>query len=876
MSDFENLLNQIQNEQPDPAVEQEAANRVWSRVSQHARIRGCNDFQAMIPDWKAGVLSEARVALLKDHIHGCVDCRHAAEAGKVIQFPGLAGQAAAPRKATIWQLPVMRYAMAAGLFAVLGIGGWGVLRSILNMGPRMFGSRATVQTADGQLFRLHGAGLLPVKAGEELPAGEEVRTGRNSHAVIRLKDGSMVEMRERTAFRVEESTKDLNVKLSRGAVIVQASKQYKLLGGHLYVTTPDCKVAVTGTVFSVDSGVKGSRVSVADGEVHVTPENEDGAARGAEVVLHPGDQTSTDASMERTPIREEFSWSMNSEQHMAMLATVAKLQKDLESIQQPGMRYQSRILSRLPENTVLYMAIPNVGEQLGQAQQMVEKRVQESPVLQQWWKQQGDSKGNFNKVLDSLRGLSSYLGDEVVVTATYGRGQNGRMEIQSPIILAEVKRSGLQEYLKGDFAALLKDAGGVSIVDDSTPGAQMTGLPVVVTNDMMAMTIGTSRAHDLAVDLKRPATARASTAFLSRIEQSYQQGVGFLFAADLGTMSATIAGSGPDAQARVAPLGNVNHMIVEQRDMGATTDTHALVTFNGPRKGIWGWLGKPSPMAALDYVTATATVVSGFAVQNPGQVVDDILAWTSANDPNATKNLAEVEQELGFSLRNDLAASLGSEFVFSLDGPLLPIPSWKVVAEVYDPQKLQWVFTQMVADANRKIATNGGAQLQSTQQEQNGLTYYKIVYPDATPLAEIDYVFTGGYVIAAPSKLLLDAAIAAKQNGNTLTRSAAFRSALPHDRQANFSALAYSNAGTAISSALTSLSKMASPELRKSLQGSASDSGPSLIGAYGEEDRIVVSTQGLSGMGSAALLKLAGPFSAFSMIQNSSMHGTKH
>src|ERR1035438_785913 len=111
-------------------------------------------------------------------------------------------------------------------------------------------------------------------------------------------------------------------------------------------------------------------------------------------------------------------------------------------------------------------------------------------------------------------------------------------------------------------------------------------------------------------------------------------------------------------------------------------------------------------MAALDYVTANASAVSGFAVQSPGQVIDDMLAWTSANDPNASANLAQLEQQLGFSIRNDLAASLGSEFVVAIDGPLLPVPSWKVVCEVYDAGKLQWVFGKLV-DAEHPLQFAG-------------------------------------------------------------------------------------------------------------------------------------------------------------------------
>jgi ferric-dicitrate binding protein FerR (iron transport regulator) len=883
--EMDDLLNDIRNEPVEPAVIERAASRVWARVSQEAApathvIRGCADFQAMLPAWHSGSLAESRRVLLEDHLHECVACRHAAEAGNVLQFPRL-GQAPV-RKATIWQLPLqvpmVRYAMAAAMFLVLGIGSWGVLRSILSLGPRFTGSKATVQVAEGQLFRLAGAGLVPVKVGEEIPAGAEVRTGRDSHAVIRLKDGSRVEMRERTAFSVTESPKDLNVQLARGAVIVQAAKRSS---GHLYVTTRDVKVAVTGTVFSVDAGIKGSRVCVIEGEVHVDQDSTD-------TVLHPGDQKTSDGSVEPVAISSVISWSANAPQHLALLHEMIAARSELAKIEQPGMRYSSKMLGRVPGGTVFYLAIPNIGQQLGQAQEVMFKRMQESPVLQQWWAQQSNAAA-FTKTLDSIRNFSAYLGDEVVVAAAVSPGPNGKAKFYAPVLMAELKQGGFKDFAMNEFRRLAN--GGdphVTVVDDpsSAKGDASDNVLMSVSNDMVAITPQAEALRLMAPALQaasQPQSGTLASPFLQRVQQSYQEGVGFLMAADLGSMAAGIASQGPDAQHGIAPLGNVQYMMVEQRDGGSATETRATMTFSGPRQGMFGWLAKPGPMAALDYVTAQASLAAGFVITSPGQVIDDMLSWAAANNANFTTDLSTMETELGFSIRNDLAASLGSEFVLSLDGPVLPVPSWKIVTEVYDPGKLQWVFSKMVDDANAQAAKNGKQPLQTSQQAVGNLTYYQIVSPASTGGAEIDYVFDGGYLIAAPSRALLEAAIAAKTNGTSLSRSAAFRSALPRDGQNNFSALAYENLGSLGASVSQALQTFANhgtdPAVRQKMQAAASaaPSQASLVGAYGESDRIILSSTALPGFGSGTLMSMTGPLSMFNLFEQaqSGNKGTK-
>ena len=113
---------------------------------------------------------------------------------------------------------------------------------------------------------------------------------------------------------------------------MQAAKQRER---HLYVATPDSLVSVTGTIFAVNSGTKGSRVSVVEGEVHVNH-------AGTERVLHPGDQTTTQASLEQVPIKDEIAWSRKAEQYVKLLAALTTLRKEVDQkASQPEARYST-------------------------------------------------------------------------------------------------------------------------------------------------------------------------------------------------------------------------------------------------------------------------------------------------------------------------------------------------------------------------------------------------------------------------------------------------------------------------------------------------------------------------------------------------------
>jgi hypothetical protein len=353
-------------------------------------IRGCAGFQALLADYRAGRLPQGRAMLVEDHLHSCVACRHIYE-GKVVTMPA-ARPAARPA----------RGALCRSLGGRGGGGDCGRSGCHLDRDRTLGRARRPGQGGSGQRRAVSSGGRWrtpPLAAGQNLPEGVEIRTAKDSDALLRLADGSSVELRERSSLFTTASANDLTIRLGRGSVMVEAAKRRK---GHLFVDTGDCRVAVTGTIFGVSAGVKGSRVSVVQGEVHV-------AQGSGETVLHRGDQTVTGAGMDPEPVRDDIAWSRNRDRYYALLAD---LRASLERIHLPDLRYQSDLLNRLPASTALYASIPNLGDYLSQAQAVLNRKIAESPELAPFWNERG---AKVQPVIDNLRAASSYLGGEIAV-----------------------------------------------------------------------------------------------------------------------------------------------------------------------------------------------------------------------------------------------------------------------------------------------------------------------------------------------------------------------------------------------------------------------------------------------------------------------------
>jgi len=584
---------------------------------------------------------------------------------------------------------------------------------------------------------------------------------------------------------------------------------------------------VKGTSVSVSRGLKGSRVSVVEGEVKVDK------AGGTEL-LHRGDQTATSPTMALTSVGQDIAWSEKSSKYLALLGEMSAISKKLDAIPGPELRYSSKLTAVLPANTAVFVSMPNLSTTLAEANSIFEERAKQSPVLREWWDAEGAR--NVRKIVEQVRAVSDYLGDEVVLAVPVVGGK-----LQLPVMVAEEKKAGLKEYLARQAGTNLPvvEQGNLVIMGRGSSGRQGTDGSVhpaprdrSVFGDDGAR-LGTESSVPEAGTMGE--SGFEGTEFGKRVAQSYASGAGWLFAADMEQILPAHVNDSKNL------MSNVRYLIVERKQNLGRTENSATVSFSGARSGIASWIAAPAPMGTLDFISPDATFAASFVVNNPAALLSQLPA-TAFGDFQ--------------SMASDMAQTLGGEVTIAVDGPLLPSPSWKIAVEVNNPTRLEWSFEQMVKTAQQ---AQPDAQIQLTNEVLNGLTYYTLTSAKS-PIA-VNYVFTDGYLLMAPNHGLLATSIQNRTAGITLESSTTFRQQLPQNGQMNFSGLVYYNPSAAIAPMADQLkqTKFLTADQQKALEALTADRAPTLIYAYAEPDRIVAATRGsFFGLGLDTLIGLNG------------------
>ncbi|MDX2153342.1 MAG: FecR domain-containing protein [Bryobacteraceae bacterium] len=851
---LDGALAEIRNDEPDAVVVEAAAARVWAKLqaetnglaAQHPEshvLRSCTDFQKLFAEYRAGTLAEAQRMLVEDHVHECVACRKTLEAmsRKLVAMP------APKRRKSLWQTsPAVRWATAAAVAVGVGLGAW----NLYIHAPNAARASSQVASVKGELYRVSGDALVPLKPGDTVSANAEIRTAKDSGATVRLSDGSMVEMRERSGLTVSATFRDTTIQLSRGGVIVEAAKQKS---GNLFVLTPDVKVAVKGTVFSVNAGQKGSRVSVIEGKVQVTQSSKD-------AMLTPGMQYSSSLAVTPIPVSEDIAWSAQVDKHLALLREFADLKKQLESVRLPDLRYSSRLLDLVPASTVVYASLPNLGPTLADAHRIFAQKVQQSPALREWWESKGNHSNGLTlqQTVDEIRAFSDYLGDEIVLAAV----ATDKGGVDAPVFAAEVKRQGFREFVEAEIRKIAPEARDVKLhFAESAAAIGAAGeqtLTIYFAQGVVAVSPSTRALREVALSIEG-APRFSSTPNYARIQQAYRDGAGIVFSADLDRIVGSKAGSNAEQHSNFL-MGGMKQVLIEQKQVNGATNTSAQFSFQGERKGLAAWLGRPATLSSLDFVSPEATVVSSFALRSPATIVDELLSLLGRSNERFNEERREQETKLGIDIRNDIAATLGGDITIAFDGPVFPVPSWKIAVEVYNPQRLE--------GALQRLANATGATY--LQEAVNGRTYYRIASPQLAKFGEIHYTFYNGFLIAAPSRVLVEQAMGYRANGTSLARTRKFQDLIPRDSYASFSGLLYHNLGSTFGPLLEGFANSAplNSEQRQAMQNIAGDMQPLLVGIYAEDDRIrVATTSATLGLNAANLISMQGPMGLAGMLQ---------
>jgi ferric-dicitrate binding protein FerR (iron transport regulator) len=778
-------------------------------------IENCAGVQRLFVAYRAGNLTENRRLLVDAHLRDCGECLRLFTQGREGAALNWAAPAvkAAPRMRPVrlgWAMAVAAATLVISVF---------VYRAYWQVPP---GVRAEVQSIDGSAYVFGEGGDRRIAAGAELREGDELRTTGGSRAVLRLSDGSLVEVNQRSALGVGARGHNMTVSLDRGAVIVQAAHR---TSGHLYLRTPDCRVAVTGTVFSVDAGIKGSRVGVLQGAVNV-------AYAGMHTMLHPGEQVATSDNLAPEPLDQQFAWSPEKEKYVGMLAQLAEVEHQIAQIPFPGPRYSSDLLTRVPVDTQLYVSIPNLGEFLQEANTIFQNQLNASPELKAWWTQgHKQNPDELNQLVTKIHDVSQYLGNEVVVIGA-GKGAGA-----TAALLADVTKSGLKDELQ----QIAGDANKLTVLDpDSLASADSSqnagnGMYALVRDHEVVF------AHDIATLKKLNAQLDAGPSgfadgdFGKQMAAAYTRGAGILLGANLQSMLQTAQQTAAGAQKQrglaSTGLGDVQYLIAEHRELNGVPANHLNLQFTGTRQRVASWLASPGPIGSLDFVSPNAAAAVATLTKDPAAIADDLMAMASANGKPVDWSV--IDQKLQIDVRNDLMANLGGDFTLALDGPVLPTPSWKMVIEVNNPSALESTLEKLVQAIRNQTQGTKAHAITIEQNTVDSQVYYTV--RDVTAgTAVTEYTFVNGFMVMGANRAVVMDALKTQASGNSLSRTAAFRASLPRDENENYSSVAYQN----LSPVLTPLLSQFTGEAAQAIQKLAADARPTVICAWGKDNRI--------------------------------------
>jgi hypothetical protein len=269
----------------------------------------------------------------------------------------------------------------------------------------------------------------------------------------------------------------------------------------------------------------------------------------------------------------------------------------------------------------------------------------------------------------------------------------------------------------------------------------------------------------------------------------------------------------------------MRYVFFEQKSGGG--DAEATISFEGSRTGVASWLAAPGSAGSADYISSEAIAVFSASTRNPRQAFDELLSLAGQGSEFA-EHISDVESETGINVGNDIAASLGTDFTFAVERATAPMPGWVAVCEVVNPGALDETLRRFVDAFNAKLAAeDAGGRLTLAQETVNGRSWTSVT----GAAGSLSWTYDRGYLIVAADRALATRAIAVRDAGSSVTRSAGFQQRFPVTSSIHHSAFVWFNANGVVQE----LASLADSPALNSLLGSRE---PVLIVVEGQPEQI--------------------------------------
>ena len=572
-----------------------------------------------------------------------------------------------------------------------------------------------------------------------------------------------------------------------------------------------------------------------------------------------------------------------------LVSELARLRTDLNALPRPELRRTSTLAAALPADTVLYVALPNLSGTMAQADVLLKQRIQESPVLKQWWEQnlgRGQSQAEMDRVMVEIAQMGGYLGDEIVLALSLDADGTFR----APLVLAETKdAAGLRKALDLRLAqAATTDADPLPQLQVLTDRAALTqavaeeiaAQPVEAAEGQVADTVAPALPAMATSDEDKAAlvwiadgrvilspSAKAlealldpadsprfnGTALQQALSRAYAEGVNTVIGVDLERIMAARAQDGAaneiEATNLLLGMASARHLIVTERSQSGTVDLRAELTFSKARQGMSAWLAEPSDLGALDFFSPEAHLAVAGVTEQPATILSQLLQLKEENAHATTPDDAAAEHcsPAPMDSLQAMAAAADGEFAFALDGPVLPRPSWTLAMKMRDGATFQKGLDQLLDcfDLQARAAAEGqvvretgrvsGRAVGSVRIDRAGTSGDAAATGDAPSIPiSFHYLIEDGYFVAASETGILDRALRNHSSGVNLRASGAFRKLLPADLSAGklrASALLYQNLGAVAQPLAQAMQAQAAKA-----NSSAPDTGSESLAAFTADD----------------------------------------